>query len=73
MRFERDLSPLQITLVYIVFAMVALLISDVLFVLWIDDPALLRHIVLTLASIPPDCEGLEPRFCRRWLHVAERI
>ena len=44
MRFERDLSPLQITLVYIVFAMVALLISDVLFVLWIDDPALLRQV-----------------------------
>ncbi|QZP36585.1 transposase [Halobaculum magnesiiphilum] len=32
-----------------------------------------KSVVLTLASIPPDGEGLEPRFCRRWLHVAERI
>jgi hypothetical protein len=30
-------------------------------------------VVLTLASIPPDGEGLEPRFCCRWLHVAECI
>jgi len=44
MRFGMDLSPLQITLVYIVFGMVALLISDVLFVLWIDDPALREQI-----------------------------
>lgn len=44
MRFELDLSPLQITLVYIVFAMVALLFSDVLFVRWIEDPALLSQV-----------------------------
>ncbi|GAB3315668.1 hypothetical protein GCM10027355_09370 [Haloplanus salinarum] len=30
-------------------------------------------VALTLASIPPDSEGLEPRFCCRRLHVVERI
>jgi len=40
MRLELDLSPLQITLAYVVFAMVALFISDVLFVRRISDPVL---------------------------------
>lgn len=40
MRIDVDLSPLQITLVYVVFAMFALLVSDVLLVIWIDDPVL---------------------------------
>jgi len=44
MRFELDLSPLQITLVYVVFAMVALLISDVLLVRWVGDPVLLSQL-----------------------------
>jgi len=30
-------------------------------------------VALTLASIPPSGEGLEPRFCGRRFHVAERI
>jgi hypothetical protein len=30
-------------------------------------------VVLTLALIPPDSEGLEPRFYCRRLHVAKRI
>jgi DNA-binding NarL/FixJ family response regulator len=32
-----------------------------------------ERVVLTLASIPPDSEGLEPRFCCRRLHMAESI
>jgi len=41
--------------------------------LLIDASHSISAIVLNVILIPPDGEGLEPRFCRRWLHVAERI
>lgn len=41
---EWDLTPLQITLIYMVFGFAALYLSDVVFVQLIDDPALLQQV-----------------------------
>ena len=33
----------------------------------------LLSVVLTLALVPPDGEGFEPRFCCLWFNIAEHI